>query len=595
MKTEDLIEEIERNRHLSEFESTPRTARDYCSAMPDKEMINRYIEYLINQSESKDLQIRSLEIKIDELTEKFGESSSKINELLEELKLLRKELSESQKESLSYRKKIAKLEEQLKAAKADKYGRRRSKSKDDSDDESNVDNDDRQAAEEDFDGSNPETSELISSDANESGNSSSTGQTFNTANRPESYRSMGVDGKKKIHKSDRSRLPAGSRIMESKTITVYSLETTLVAHEYELLHVVEPGKKPAWKYYPKDGHPQQVMRFDGTKATPEFMQALAYEVYMKNVTFGNLHQWVQDMGMTVSKNTLRNWLKKGKRHLDSLIPILKDAALEKDAIVNCDETWCKVRRFNKYTKKYMWVLVNKAQGIVIFFYDEGSRGRKVLTDFLGEADLKALMSDGYNAYTFLDGELEKTDHLICMAHAKVKFRRACEHGEDVVAKEFEDMISELYDLEEGYKLRGLSNQDITVERQGEYTESIVQRIRNRLDEELRKDNEFRSPYMMQALNYLNHFWDGLFLYRKDGSYPIDNNLAERSVRPFAANRKCSLHFGSDEGVEMSAVYHSIISTLKLCGKSVWNFFGEYFRCVVLGLETYKEYLPALSR
>ena len=51
------------------------------------------------------------------------------------------------------------------------------------------------------------------------------------------------------------------------------------------------------------------MKFEGTKATPEFMQALAYEVYMKNVTFGNLYKWIQDMGMTVSKNTLRNWLK----------------------------------------------------------------------------------------------------------------------------------------------------------------------------------------------------------------------------------------------------------------------------------------------
>lgn len=78
---------------MSEFEATPRTAHDYCSAMPDKEMINRYIEYLINRSEAKDLQIRSLEIKIDELTEKFGESSSKINELLDELRLLRKEMS----------------------------------------------------------------------------------------------------------------------------------------------------------------------------------------------------------------------------------------------------------------------------------------------------------------------------------------------------------------------------------------------------------------------------------------------------------------------------------------------------------------------
>ena len=127
------------------------------------------------------------------------------------------------------------------------------------------------------------------------------------------------------------------------------------------------------------------------------------------------------------------------------------------------------------------------------------------------------MSDGYNAYTFLDGELEKTDQLICMAHAKVKFSKACEHGEDDVAKEFEDMISELYDLEEGYRLRDLSTEYIAAERQGEYTESIVQRIRRRLDEELRKDNEYRIPYMMQALNYLDHFWNGLFLYRKDGS------------------------------------------------------------------------------
>ena len=34
--------------------------------------------------------------------------------------------------------------------------------------------------------------------------------------------------------------------------------------------------------------------------------------------------------------------------------------------MNCDETWCKVRRFNKYMKKYMWVLVNKAERIMIY-------------------------------------------------------------------------------------------------------------------------------------------------------------------------------------------------------------------------------------
>lgn len=115
------------------------------------------------------------------------------------------------------------------------------------------------------------------------------------------------------------------------------------------------------------------------------------------------------------------------------------------------------------------------------------------------------MSDGYNAYTFLDGELEKTDHLICMVHARVKFEKAYQHGEDPVTKAFADMISELYDLEDGYGMRSLSAEDIRTERQGDHTEDIVWRIRKRLDEELRKDNEYRSSYMMQALNYLNHF------------------------------------------------------------------------------------------
>ena len=64
-----------------------------------------------------------------------------------------------------------------------------------------------------------------------------------------------------------------------------------------------------------------------------------------------------------------------------------------------------------------------------------------------------------------------------MAHARVKFEKAYQHGDDPVAKEFADMISELYDLEDGYVMRGLNEQDMTVERQGEYTVSIVQRIR----------------------------------------------------------------------------------------------------------------------
>ena len=61
-------------------------------------------------------------------------------------------------------------------------------------------------------------------------------------------------------------------------------------------------KKPKWGYFPSEGHPEVVTNFEGTKATPEFLQAISYEVYVKNVTFGLLHQWLTDMGMTISKH-----------------------------------------------------------------------------------------------------------------------------------------------------------------------------------------------------------------------------------------------------------------------------------------------------
>ncbi len=79
----------------------------------------------------------------------------------------------------------------------------------------------------------------------------------------------------------------------------------------------------------------------------------------------------------------------------------------------------------------------------------------VMTNFLGESEVKAIMTYGYNAYNFLDGTLS-VDYLLCMVH---------------------------------------------------------------------------------ALNYFDHFKEGLFMYRKDGRYPIDNNLAECQVRPFTALRK----------------------------------------------------------
>ena len=145
-------------------------------------------------------------------------------------------------------------------------------------------------------------------------------------------------------------------------------------------------------------------------------------------------------------------------------------ALEKESIVHCDETWCKVRKYDRYKKCYVWVLVNKARKVAIFFYEDGSRGRDVLTDFLGDAELKSVMSDGYNAYVFIGDEMKSvkfkdTVHQVCMAHARNKFVQAANQGGEANAALFVDDMKELFYKERQYDKAGLSPGERLRERQ----------------------------------------------------------------------------------------------------------------------------------
>ena len=106
-----------------------------------------------------------------------------------------------------------------------------------------------------------------------------------------------------------------------------------------------------------------------------------------------------------------------------------------------------------------------------------------------------------------------------------------------------------------------------------------------------KDSEFRSRYYTEALNYLNRFWKEIFAYLDDGELPIDNNLAERTIRKLTTQRNNSLHYGSDTGAEMAATYHSVIGTVKLHGTSVWNFIGTFFKNIFNGCRDYVNMVP----
>ena len=122
--------------------------------------------------------------------------------------------------------------------------------------------------------------------------------------------------------------------------------------------------------------------------------------------------------------------------------------------------------------------------------------------------------------------------------------------------------------ERKYDDAGFTSKERLRERQSLAMKELLIELRSLFDSELSKDSEFRSQYYREALNYLNRFWKEIFAYLDDGELPIDNNLAERTIRKLTTQRNNSLHYGSDAGAGMAATYHSVIGTVKLHGSSV---------------------------
>ena len=580
---------IETKRELLSRETYSRNPINYSEGMADDQK-DRFIQYLAEQHQEDELTKRAMESVLEDFMAQMKELRDQMSSMQSKQSDLENQLSEERKLRESAERRAKTLQEKLDYANQERFGDRRQRINS----KAKKSDSDRQNEKDDYDGTDDTLRmDSVAKDKLQETKDPSKKER-DLSNRPDGYKTMGVAGEAIEHPSDLTKVPG--RIIERRTVRVFSFRTVLTEECFEMVHYAEPGKKPKWGYFPTEGHPEVVTKFEGTKATPEFLQAIAYEVYVKNVTFGILHQWLTDMGMTISKNTLHNWLKKGKKYLDQLVCVLKSIALEKDSIVNCDETWCKVRKYDHYKKCYIWVLVNKAQKTAIFFYENGSRGREVLTDFLGDAELKSIMSDGYNAYVFIGDELKSarfkdTIHQVCMSHANNKFVKAGNQGGEPVAERFSNLLKRFFSKEHVYDEAGLTPEERLRERQSLETKELLIELRSLLDSELSKDSEFRSQYYTEALNYLNRFWKEIFAYLDDGELPIDNNLAERTIRKLTTQRNNSLHYGSDAGAEMAATYHSVIGTVKLHGSSVWNFIGTFFKNIFNGCRDYVNMVP----
>ena len=65
-----------------------------------------------------------------------------------------------------------------------------------------------------------------------------------------------------------------------------------------------------------------------------------------------------------------------------------------------------------------------------------------------------------------------------------------------------------------------------------------------------------------TIGYCRNQWEKLVVFLDDGRLEIDNNRAERSIKPFVIGRKNWLFANTPRGARTSAIIFSIVETAK---------------------------------
>ena len=389
-------------------------------------------------------------------------------------------------------------------------------------------------------------------------------------------------------------VPDGCKIVKvyKKPRIIKTIVQRLEEHHFQKIRVEYADGTRKTITVPSDEEGKEILEelVPGTGITATLLSFMIFNRYiMASPAYREAKNRYPDMDWHTCRQNLLNWEDKGAIMLNMLLPSLKEMALEEGANVNVDETWYRYQTHFGHRKTYMWCLVNRKAGIVIFFYEDtvdekgrthsGGRRRAVLKEFLGDAKIKSLQSDGYNVYMYLDDEMVDIEHICCLAHVHNKLQEAKKLGYKIVDF-FLSEIKKLYKREKYYASHPeifKTPAMIKDARNDEYTNGIVDGMHKKLLDLIAKGEDYFPDKVWRALNYFHSFWNQIFAYRHDGEYTIDNMAVERAIRPLTVQRKNGLFFCSPKGAKNSGIYNTFISTCLQKCRNFRDFFVDYVR------------------
>ena len=582
--------------------------------MEDKETINILIAQLL----SKDDEILRLRNLLDDLQREQQSGNmqilSKLDRALEELKSMRHDnktlsnrLSRALEAKSAAEEKIQELSSALEALKntcADElyeiarqkrqlYGRKSEKKSS----LSAMKQKDLKEDKDDFDGSAPSAPvEDLEQKAAESASSEAAPRSESPSCRKDyGKQSTGAENVV-VHYCDESDIPSGARKIGIREWIQYSIQHQVVKHVFKLVRLVDTQGNISNYYQPTDKNDtrrpfENVL--EGYPVDFELMARILVDKYQYGLSLERVVDRLKDAGARFNTSTVLAWIKRHMKELCKLEEPFRQLLLTPGSMLFSDETTEQVRVYNQqkgkyeYRKQYIWGIKNPDRKIAYYLYDNGSRSMKVAQKFFA-GFRGSVTTDGYNVYKMFEREDSSITRYGCMAHVRRKFVDALQT--DHRSADIINLISNLYWVEADCRINLLSEDERRMERQKRAIPILAEiwQMIKPVFEQTRGDT---ANLFLKAVRYAVNEWEAVSRYVQNGKAEIDNNPAERMMKPICMGRKNYLFCGSELGAKNASMLYSIIETCKMNGLRPVKYIAEILTKLTAGETNYMSLLP----
>jgi Transposase and inactivated derivatives len=268
-------------------------------------------------------------------------------------------------------------------------------------------------------------------------------------------------------------------------------------------------------------------------------------------------------GIPFTSTTLSDWMIKGAVRIISPLVAAMEIALEGHDYIHIDETTLQVLDEEGRTakqKSYIWCRVtgDERASIILMNYSPSRAGTvadELLNGFSGY-----LQADGYAGY---NSTALRQDVILlgCWAHVRRKFVAASKAGSPgavTIANEGLTLIRDLYHIDNKSKEKPPDERRL-------YRQDVVKPHLNTIRTWIGENQDRALNYgglLATAFTYIHNQWPKLIVFVEDGRLALDNNKAERHIRPVATGRKVWLFAQSEAGAKATALWYSLVETAK---------------------------------